>query len=95
MSKEIIEKKLIDPLTKLYINHIKQTEYIIKSNTISINFWQMQKNSLLENEPFKIFKKKHILWENKLKDINKHLEELYKSRQKTIEDLKGFKFDSS
>ena len=91
MNKESLEEKLIKPLTKLYVNHIKQTESIIRCDNISINFWQMELKSLLDNEPFYLFKKKHKEWEEKVKDTKEHLKHLYKSQEETIEDLKELK----
>ena len=52
-----LEEKIVEPLVKLCLNHIKQTECILKCDSISINFWNMERSSLLENEPPKNFKK--------------------------------------
>lgn len=79
MSKESLEEKLAEPLAKLYANQIKQTKRIIRCDDISINFWQMELKSLLDNEPFYLFKKKHQEWEEKVKDTKEHLQHLYKS----------------
>lgn len=91
MSKESLEERIVEPLAKLYVNHIKQTESIIRCDNISINFWQMELKSLLDNEPFYLFKKKHKEWELKVKDTKEHLEHLYKSQEETIRDLKDLK----
>ena len=93
MKKERLEVKLAEPLTKLYVNHINQTECILKCDNISINFWNMERNSLLENEPPKIFKQKHLEWETKLNEVTEHLKDLYKSNEETIADLKDFKIE--
>ena len=90
MKKERLEDKIIEPLAKLCVNHIKQTECILKCDNISINFWNMERNSLLENEPSKIFKKKHLEWETKLNEVTEHLKDLYKSKEEIIEDLNDF-----
>ena len=90
MKKEKLEDKIMEPLAKLCVNHIKQTEYILKCDSISINFWNMERSSLLENEPPKIFKKKHLEWETKLNEVTEHLKDLYKSKEETIEELHDF-----
>jgi len=93
MGKESLEEKIVEPIAKLYVNHIKQTESIIRCDSISINFWQMELKSLLDNEPFYLFKKKHLEWEYKLKDVTEHLEDLFRSREMTIKDFKIKKED--
>lgn len=47
----------------------------------------MERNSLLENEPSKIFKRKHLEWKYKLKDVIEHLEDLHKSNEEAITSL--------
>lgn len=91
MENKKIEKQLIEPLVKLYINNIKQTKLLLDSNNISIKVWLMELNSLIENEPLSIFKKKHSEWEEKVKDISKHLNDLYKSSEEIMEDLEELK----
>lgn len=91
MTKESLEEKIAEPLAKLYVNHINQTETIIRCDNISIDFWQMELKSLLDNEPFYMFKKKHLEWEEKVKQTKKHLEHLYISQEKTMKDLRDFK----
>lgn len=85
------EEKLIESINKLHINYIKQTENIIKCDDISINFWQMELKSLLDNESFYMFKKQHQKWEEKVKDTKMHLKHLYESCESTINDLEDFK----
>lgn len=94
MSNENIGLEIAEPLAKIYENTVKQTESIIKCDSISINFWQMELKSLLDNEPFYMCKKKHQEWEEKVKDTKEHLECLYKSQIETTKDLIDLKFNS-
>ena len=94
MSNENIGLEIVGPLAKIYENTIKQTDSIIKCDSISINFWQMELKSLLDNEPLYLFKKKHQEWEEKVKDTKEHLEYLYKSQIETTKDLIDLKFNS-
>lgn len=38
------------------------------------------------NEPFKLFKNKHIIWENKLNEINNILHKIYMDLEVIIDD---------
>lgn len=85
------EEKLVEAIAKLHINHINQMELILTCNCNSINFWQMELKSLLENEPFYMFKKKHQEWEEKVKETKEHLNHLCNSFDNTLEELHKFK----
>ena len=84
------EKKLAEAIAKLHINQIEQDKCILGCDSISINFWQMELKSLLDNEPFYMFKKKHKEWEEKVKDTKEHLNHLYKSFGNTLKELVEF-----
>lgn len=90
MSKASLEEKIAAPLAKIYENLLHQDELYIQSKSISIEFWQMELKSLLDNEPFYLFKKKHKEWEEKVKNTKEHLDELYKSQEEAIIESKSY-----
>lgn len=93
MIKETLEEKIADPIAKIYVNLYKQDKLYLQSTCNSIKFWQMELKSLLDNEPFYLFKNKHKEWEVKVKETKEHLEELYKSNKESINDLQNFRND--
>lgn len=93
MENGVKEKKIVESLVKLYTNQIEQEKCILRCDSISIKFWQMELNSLLNDEPFYMFKKKHKKWEEKVKETKEHLYHLYKKFDDTFKELKEFQND--
>lgn len=78
---------------KLEKEFLKLYNLTLEMSNNNIDF-AMKKIKILEdirknhyaNEPFKLFKSKHIIWENKLNEINNILHKIYMDLEVIIDD---------
>lgn len=78
-NKDIInEESLLNKIIDLQLIHTKkQQSILLEGYALKIDRLEKEKEIELENEPLKIFKKKHELWLENLERIDEEIEEAF------------------
>ena len=80
------EKEFAEAFAKLYKTGIDMAQSDIKCLSTMIKFNEEHMKDLYNNEPLKIFKRKHQIWEKELEKLHTDLINLYKSYEETMND---------
>ena len=78
--------KLEKEFLKLYNLTLEMSNNDIDFAIKRIKIWEDIRKNHYDNEPPKLFKNKHIIWENKLNEINKTLHKIYIDLEVIIDD---------
>lgn len=71
---------------KLYKISLDMSDFELKFAYKRVEMWESIRNNHYQDKPLKIFKKKYLEWEKKLKEINEVLNNIYNDICTQIED---------
>lgn len=78
--------KLEKEFLKLYNFALEMSNSNIDFAMKRIKIWEDIRKNHYDNEPSKIFKNKHVIWENRLNEINITLNKIYMDLEMIIDD---------
>ena len=82
--KETVEEKL---LKLMMLQNMEQTKLYISFYESEYSFYNKLYCDMADEEPLKIFKKKHKEWEAKIKELYSHISDIESKKMELYEEL--------